>query len=153
MTRLYAPRAVPIRVALVVALAVGSALAPPPVSLPALLPTAPPAREASPGPLWDVASWYGAWHHGRPTASGEPYDMEAMTAAHRSLPLGACLEVMRLANGRRVFVRVNDRGPYADGRTIDLSHRAAELLEMVEAGIARVRLRPARPEACEGSAT
>jgi rare lipoprotein A len=98
-----------------------------------------------------VASWYGAWHHGRPTASGEPFDMEDLTAAHRFLPLGACIEVTHLANGRRVFVRVNDRGPYVDGRTIDLSYRAAQELGMLDDGLARVRIRRAKSAACAGS--
>jgi rare lipoprotein A len=106
------------------------------------------ASAARPRPRHDVASWYGEWHQGRPTASGEAYDMEALTAAHRSLPLGTCVEVVHLANGRRVHVRVNDRGPYIDGRTIDLSHRAAQELEMVDAGLAQVRIRKARPGAC-----
>jgi rare lipoprotein A len=109
----------------------------------------PPAPAAPPRPRVDVASWYGEWHHGRPTASGEPYDMTALTAAHRSLPLGACVEVTHVANGRRVYVRVNDRGPYIDGRTIDLSHRAAEDLGMVDDGLARVRIRRASSEICD----
>jgi rare lipoprotein A len=110
------------------------------------------SRQASPAPARprvDVASWYGEWHHGRPTASGEPYDMTALTAAHRSLPLGACVEVTHVANGRRVHVRVNDRGPYIDGRTIDLSHRAAEDLGMVDDGLARVRIRRASSDLCD----
>ncbi len=97
----------------------------------------------------DLASWYGSWHQGRPTASGEAFHMHALTAAHRSLPLGVCVEVVHLGNGRRVFVRVNDRGPYVPGRTIDLSYRAAQELDMVEDGLARVRIRGARPENCE----
>jgi rare lipoprotein A len=99
-------------------------------------------------PRGDVASWYGAWHHGRPTASGEAYDMNAMTAAHRALPLGTCVEVTHLGTGRRVLVRVNDRGPYVTGRTIDLSRGAARELGMVQGGVAPVRLQPAKPEAC-----
>jgi rare lipoprotein A len=109
----------------------------------------PPASAAPPRPHVDVASWYGEWHHGRPTASGEPYDMTALTAAHRSLPLGACVEVTHVTNGRRVHVRVNDRGPYIHGRTIDLSHRAAEDLGMVDDGLARVRIRRASSELCD----
>jgi hypothetical protein len=110
-----------------------------------------PARPARP---WlDVASWYGPWHHGRPTASGEVYDMEAFTAAHPSLPLGTCLEVVHLANRRRVFVRINDRGPYYPGRTIDLSYRAAQELDMVDDGVARVKVRRANVEACESAET
>ncbi|MBI4012726.1 MAG: septal ring lytic transglycosylase RlpA family protein, partial [Candidatus Rokubacteria bacterium] len=99
-------------------------------------------------PFVAVASWYGGWHHGRPTASGEPYDMTALTAAHRSLPLGVCVEVTNLGNGRRVLVRVNDRGPYVPSRTIDLSQRAAEELRMVDEGLARVRIRRASAEVC-----
>jgi rare lipoprotein A len=109
---------------------------------------APAPPPAPPRPRIDVASWYGEWHHGRTTASGEPYDMTALTAAHRSLPLGACVEVTHLTNERRVHVRVNDRGPYIDGRTIDLSHRAAEDLGMVDDGLARVRIRRASSELC-----
>jgi rare lipoprotein A len=104
-----------------------------------------------PRPRPDVASWYGEWHHGRPTASGEVFDMAALTAAHRSIPLGACVEVQNLKNGRRVFVRVNDRGPYQPGRTIDLSYGAAQALDMVETGVTRVRLQRAKPEACDAS--
>ncbi|MBI2469248.1 MAG: septal ring lytic transglycosylase RlpA family protein [Candidatus Rokubacteria bacterium] len=99
----------------------------------------------------EVASWYGAWHHGRPTASGEAFHMHALTAAHRSLPLGVCVEVVHLRNGRRVFVRVNDRGPYIPGRAIDLSYGAARELNMVEDGLARVRILQARPDLCEES--
>jgi len=104
-----------------------------------------PARPVSivPARPFEIASWYGAWHHGRPTASGEPFDMTALTAAHRWLPLGACVEVINLGNGRRVSVRVNDRGPYVPGRSIDLSRRAAQELGMVDEGLARVRIRTA----------
>ncbi len=108
-----------------------------------------PAPATPPRPL-DVASWYGEWHHGRLTASGEPYDMSALTAAHRSLPLGACVEVTHLKSGRRVHVRVNDRGPYVSGRTIDLSQRAAAELGMLDDGVARVRIRKAKSGVCEG---
>lgn len=103
-------------------------------------------------PRVDVASWYGVWHHGRPTASGEAFQMHELTAAHRSLPLGVCVEVVHLENGRGVFVRVNDRGPYVPGRTIDLSYRAAQELGMVEDGLARVRIRRVSPERCEWDA-
>ena len=100
-------------------------------------------------PRVDVASWYGAWHHGRPTASGEAFQMHELTAAHRSLPLGVCVEVLHLGNGRRVFVRVNDRGPYVPGRSIDLSYRAAQELGMLEDGLARVRIQSVEPGRCE----
>lgn len=87
-----------------------------------------------------LASWYGEYHHGRPTASGEVFDMAQLTAAHRTLPLGTRLRVTNLENGRTVRVRVNDRGPYVDGRVLDLSHGAARMLDMVERGVAPVRI-------------
>ena len=87
-----------------------------------------------------VASWYGNWHHGRPTASGARFDMNKLTAAHRSLPLGTAVRVTNLANGRAVEVTINDRGPYVDGRVIDLSRRAARDLAMLETGLASVRI-------------
>lgn len=87
-----------------------------------------------------LASWYGEYHHGLPTASGEVFDMAQLTAAHRTLPLGTRLRVTNLENGRTVWVRVNDRGPYIDGRVLDLSHEAARVLRMVERGVVPVRL-------------
>ncbi len=87
-----------------------------------------------------VASWYGAAHHGRRTASGEVFDMRGMTAAHRSYPFGTRVRVTDLATGRTVVVRINDRGPFAGGRIIDLSRAAAGRLGIVEAGTARVRV-------------
>ena len=87
-----------------------------------------------------LASYYARAHQGHRTASGERFDMEAMTAAHRSLPFGTRLRVTNLANGRRVVVRVNDRGPYKEDRIIDLSYAAARELGMAIRGIARVRL-------------
>ena len=71
-----------------------------------------------------LASWYGDQFHGRPTATGERFDMNALTAAHKTLPLPGLVEVTNLANGRRIVVRVNDRGPFVDGRIIDLSRGA-----------------------------
>jgi rare lipoprotein A len=88
-----------------------------------------------------IASWYGRDFHGRSTSSGETYDMNAMTAAHKTLPIPTWVEVTNLANGRRVIVKVNDRGPFVDGRIIDVSQRAAEQLGMIEAGTARVQVR------------
>ncbi len=88
-----------------------------------------------------VASWYGEAFHGQPTSGGEPYDMYAMTAAHRTLPIPMWVEVTNLENGRRVVVEINDRGPFVDNRIIDLSFRAAEYLGMVEAGTALVEVR------------
>jgi rare lipoprotein A len=86
------------------------------------------------------ASWYGEAHHGRPTANGERFDMNALTAAHRTLPFGTRLRVVNLDNDREVVVRINDRGPVAPGRIIDLSYAAARALGAVGAGIISVRL-------------
>lgn len=85
-----------------------------------------------------VASWYGDKFHGRPTACGETYDMYAYTAAHRILPMQTKVLVTNLENGRRVRVRVNDRGPFVKNRVIDLSLAAARSLDMVGKGTARV---------------
>ncbi len=87
-----------------------------------------------------VASWYGGKFHGRTTASGEPYDMNAMTAAHPSLPFGTKVRVTNLENGRSVVLRINDRGPFAKRRIIDVSRHAAEHLGLLGAGLARVRV-------------
>ncbi len=87
-----------------------------------------------------LASWYGPGFHGRRTASGEIYNMYAFTAAHRVLPLGTYVLVTNLENGRRVVVRINDRGPFVPGRIIDLSYAAARALGMVKKGVARVRV-------------
>ncbi len=87
-----------------------------------------------------VASWYGGTFHGRTTASGEPYDMHAMTAAHPSLPFGTKVRVTNLENGRSVVLRINDRGPFAKRRIIDVSRHAAEHLGFLGAGVARVRV-------------
>jgi rare lipoprotein A len=86
------------------------------------------------------ASWYGKAHHGLITASGERYDMHALTAAHRSLPFGTRLRVVNLTNDRAVEVRVNDRGPMVPGRILDLSYAAAQALGAVGAGIIPVRI-------------
>ncbi|HET7131658.1 MAG TPA: septal ring lytic transglycosylase RlpA family protein [Gammaproteobacteria bacterium] len=88
-----------------------------------------------------VASWYGHPFDGRPTSSGEMYDMEGMTAAHRSLPIPTWVEVTNLGNGKRVVVKVNDRGPFVGKRVIDLSYAAARALDMVQTGTARVEVR------------
>jgi len=87
-----------------------------------------------------LASWYGAEFHGKPTSCGEPYDMYAMTAAHKTLPLGTYVKVSNLHNGRSVLLRVNDRGPFVSGRIIDLSCRAAQELGSATAGLAPVRV-------------
>jgi rare lipoprotein A len=87
-----------------------------------------------------TASWYGQIFEGKPTASGEPYDMYGMTAAHLTLPMGSYVKVTNLHNGRSVVVRVNDRGPIVPGRIIDLSYGAAQALEFRQKGLQRVRL-------------
>ena len=87
-----------------------------------------------------TASWYGGKFHGRRTASGERYNMHALTAAHRNLPFGTKVRVINLENNHRVIVTINDRGPFVKGRVIDVSKRAADMLDMRRAGVARVRV-------------
>jgi len=87
-----------------------------------------------------VASWYGEPFHGKQAANGELFDMEALTAAHRTLPLGSMVRVVNLINGKHVHVRINDRGPYVNGRILDLSHAAAAYLGMVEGGLSVVQV-------------
>ena len=88
-----------------------------------------------------VASWYGPGFHAQSTSNGERYDMYAMTAAHKTLPLPAYVQVTNLQNGRSVTVRVNDRGPFKDGRIIDMSYTAAAKLGMLKSGTAFVEVR------------
>ena len=104
----------------------------------------PPAAQP-PLVLTGQASWYGEPHQGQKTASGEIFDMGQFTAAHRTLPLGTRLLVTNLRNGRSVEVRVNDRGPVAAGRIIDLSYAAAKELGAVSDGVFPVRLRVLSP--------
>ena len=87
-----------------------------------------------------TASWYGSYFDGKETASGEPFDMYDLTAAHPTLPLGTMVKVTNLRNGRTVVVRVNDRGPVVEGRIIDLSYQAARELHLEHQGIQTVRL-------------
>ena len=87
-----------------------------------------------------TASWYGEYFQGKPTASGEPYQMHDMTAAHLTLPMGSYVRVTNLRNGKAVIVRVNDRGPIVPGRIIDLSYGAAQVLQFRSRGLQRVRL-------------
>ena len=87
-----------------------------------------------------LASWYGKQYQGRPTASGEVFNRKAFTAAHRTLPFGTVVEVERLSTGKKVKVRINDRGPFTEGRIIDLSQAAAKRLDMLNDGLARVRI-------------
>lgn len=85
------------------------------------------------------ATWYGGKHHGGPTASGERFDKRALTAAHRTLKMNTRVRVTNKRNGRSVIVRINDRGPYGGGgRIIDVSEKAAEVLDMIEAGVVPV---------------
>lgn len=94
-------------------------------------------------PFYDetgIASWYGEDFHGKSTANGETYDMMSLSAAHRTLPLPSIVRVTNLQNGRSILLRVNDRGPYARGRIIDVSKRAADLLGFQRNGTARVRV-------------
>jgi len=90
-----------------------------------------------------IASWYGPGFHGKPTASGEPFNMYAMTAAHPTLPLNSYLHVTNLENGKKIIVRLNDRGPFAEKRIIDLSKGAAQKLGIT--GLAKLRVQYAGP--------
>lgn len=92
-----------------------------------------------------IASWYGTKFHGKRTSSGEPYDMYAMTAAHKTLPIPSYVEVTNLENGRKVVVKVNDRGPFHDNRLIDLSYTAAVKLGIVSEGTGLVEVRAITP--------
>jgi rare lipoprotein A len=92
------------------------------------------------------ASWYGRGFHGRKTASGERYDMHALTAAHRTLPLASWVRVTNEANQKTVVVKINDRGPYARGRVIDLSYAAAAVLGMRGAGVGKVKIEGLTPQ-------
>ncbi|MEE1923133.1 septal ring lytic transglycosylase RlpA family protein [Pseudomonas sp. 148P] len=87
-----------------------------------------------------TASYYGSRHHGKRTASGEAFDQHGLTAAHRSLPFGTKVLVTNLKNDRSVVVHINDRGPHTRGRLIDLSRAAAQRLDMLRSGTARVRV-------------
>lgn len=97
------------------------------------------------------ASWYGPGFHGKPTASGERFDQHALTAAHPDLPLGTVASVTNLENGKTVEVQINDRGPYVSGRIIDLSRAAAREIDMIEAGVAPVRVEVGRVQVAQAS--
>ena len=120
----------------------------------------PPAPASAGATEAGIASWYGAPYDGRASASGEIYDMEQLTAAHRTLPFGTWVEVSNLDNGRSVKVRINDRGPFVEGRVIDLSHAAARAIDMLGPGTARVKVKvialpaatPGEPPGLEGYA-
>jgi rare lipoprotein A len=92
-----------------------------------------------------LASWYGKQFHGKSTASGEGFNMFELTAAHRQLPMGTYVKVTNLRNGKWIIVRVNDRGPYVEGRIMDLSYGAARMLNF-RSGLERVRLDVIKPE-------
>jgi rare lipoprotein A len=95
-----------------------------------------------------LASWYGHPYHGRPASDGEIYDMETLVAAHRTLPFNAWVRVVNLTNNKSVDVRIIDRGPFVDGRIIDLSHLAARTIDLIGPGVAQVRIEVIRmPEA------
>ncbi|MEJ1160437.1 septal ring lytic transglycosylase RlpA family protein [Prosthecomicrobium sp. N25] len=87
-----------------------------------------------------VASFYGGSHHGGPTASGERFNQNAMTAAHRTYPMGTRVKVTNLSNGKAVLLRINDRGPFVRGRIIDVSRGAAAQLGFIGSGVAKVRV-------------
>jgi rare lipoprotein A len=93
-----------------------------------------------------LASWYGVPYHGRRTSSGEVYNMYQLTAAHREIPLGSWVEVTNLTNARSLTVRINDRGPFVEGRIIDVSYAAASLLGMTGPGVVPVRVRLSKPQ-------
>ena len=96
--------------------------------------------QAQAGSEEGVASWYADSLDGNPTASGEPYDRNDLTAAHRTLPFDTRVRVTNLENGKEAVVRINDRGPHVKGRVIDVSGAAAERLGLIDSGTARVRL-------------
>lgn len=100
-------------------------------------------------PVEGPASWYGPGFAGRLTANGEIFNPAELTAAHRTLPFGTRVRVVDLATGRSVVVRINDRGPYAGNRIIDLSRAAAQQIGMINRGVARVRLEPLTPPATQ----
>jgi len=93
-----------------------------------------------------TASWYGKRFGGRKTASGEIFDPEKLTAAHRRLPIGTKVKVTNLKNNRQIIVEINDRGPYIPGRIIDLSRKAARDLDMLKDGLSRVHLEIMQPD-------
>lgn len=87
-----------------------------------------------------IASWYGPGFHGKKTASGEKFNMYALTAAHKTLPLNTVVKVTNLNNGKEVIVKINDRGPVPEDRIIDLSKKAAQQLQIIKEGIAKVKI-------------
>jgi len=104
------------------------------------VPAAPPRVARIGSTETGIASWYGNPYNGRRTSSGEIFDMEQLTAAHRTLPFNTWIEVTNLTNGKQVDVRITDRGPFIKGRIVDLSLRAAREIDMIRVGIVRVRI-------------
>lgn len=109
--------------------------------------SSPPEPPADAAEEWKVvstergkAAWYGGRFHGRKTASGEPFDKNALTAAHKTLPFDTMVRVRNLENGKTVIVRITDRGPYGKGRIIDMSEAAAKKLDMIERGVVKVEV-------------
>jgi rare lipoprotein A len=100
-----------------------------------------------------IASWYGHPYHGRRAANGEVYDMERLTAAHRTLPFETWVEVLNLSNQKRVTVRITDRGPFIDGRIIDLSRAAAREIDLIGPGITQVQIRIVPPPLASSAPT
>ena len=112
-----------------------------------------PTKVASTKPYQiGTASWYGDYFQGKTTASGEPYNMYDLTAAHPTLPLGSWVRVTNLRNGRAVVVRINDRGPVVPGRIIDLSYNTARVLQFKSEGLQRVRLDVIRSKTAQKTA-
>jgi len=99
-----------------------------------------PKKEVPKGVQYGIASWYGKDFHGKPTSSGEIYDMYQLTCAHNTLPLGTMVMVTNMENGKSVELKVNDRGPFVKDRIIDLSYAAAQIVGMYEKGIAYVKV-------------
>lgn len=87
-----------------------------------------------------IASWYGEWHHGKPMANGKPFNMYKLTAAHKTLDLGTMVEVTNIENGKSVIVKITDRGPYVEGRIIDLSKKAFSEIASTRKGVIDVEL-------------
>jgi rare lipoprotein A len=139
-------RAATVTLALAAGCATTTSQAPASSTIHEMGPSGAPSESAAPGKsevvrvLTGKASWYGREQQGGPTASGERFDMHALTAAHKTLRLGTRVRVVNLANGRSVVVRINDRGPYGRGRIIDVSYAAARELGMIDKGVVPVRV-------------
>jgi rare lipoprotein A (peptidoglycan hydrolase) len=128
-------------VSLVLIASCASRQEPPPVPAPVVAPAPPPPQARKSAPKQVRASYMGTEQEGRRTASGEIYDPNELTAASKTLPLGSTVEVTNPSTGRSVRVRINDRGPYVRGRSIDLSKRAAEEIGLTEKGVGRVKIK------------